>query len=1720
MEQIRIAILNPYNKVLAFLDNTVPNAMHYFDEILHTYLKGSSYTFEFTTMTAHDDAVFLVEGNKLSFKRKGKDYHLTIMSVEKGGDTTTVTAYGLCLELTNEYVDAYKATKAMSFVDYVNAYGFERSFTIGKNEVSNKKITHEWTGTDTVLARLYSIANVFDAELEFVTELNDDYSLKNVVLNIYRAHSDSVQGMGTDKRSTILRYPNDVYGITKTSDITEFYTAIRPTGTNGLQLNSISGRTVKDSNGNVLYKVQGNNILAPQSRDRFPSTLITNHSNDMYAVQIWSYETENVETLYGQALAQLKKNCVPKVTYDVDAYIDADIGDTFTIEDAEYSPTLYLEARITEQEICFTDSEKCKTIFDNFEEKQSQISSALISEMNKMIELKKVYEGSIVSSNGVLFKNDSDSTKLTALVKDDGVDITSKYSITWFKDDVQISTSQTITVSVSDLSEKAVYRFKAMSGEILKASAEVTVMRLQDGQNGTSAYVHIAYANSSDGRVDFSLTDSNRKFIGQYSDSKQYGSDDPTKYRWSVIKGEDGQSFVSAEEQFYYSTSQTELIGGEWFVGNVVYQSDKFLWKRWKCTYANPSEIKYTKAVFDNTWNEIDAKIGEIHTQVSQANTQSKEAVDKAAQAQTTASKANELANTANTQSSEAKKLAQDANASTGKAQQQIDAIKGDITDSKKQIQSAVDQANANAKEINSVKETYATKVDLTNESKTIHADVSTEIEKKVGELSTTVSQTYASKSALTKIEGSLNTKIKQNADSITTQASSIEKLQSDTTQAQKDITDATKKATDAQTLADKALGNAQSAQTLADQAKKQADSAQLNLDSANKELVAAKKNLESVTGRVDSSEKEISDAKTRLSKAESDVTQAQKDATTAQNNAQTAINNAKTAQSTADTAKANAEQAQKDLNALTNRVTKTETAIKQNADKITLQAKSVTEIKGIASSANSNASSALNKANNLTDRANSGEFDGRGVASTTVEYQASTFGTTVPTGTWSPTIPTVAQGSYLWTKTTTNYTSGTPTVGYSIARMGVNGAKGDKGETGQTGPQGPQGVKGETGAQGPQGVKGDTGPKGADGKSPTVSVSKSGNTTTITVNNPDGTKTSQAVKDGTNGTPGKDGATGKTTYFHVKYSNDGGKTFTSNSGETVGDYIGTYTDFVEADSTSVSSYTWAKIKGAQGDKGATGDRGPQGIQGPQGVKGDKGATGAQGPTGPQGVKGNDGKGIKSTSVTYQIWPNGTSTPTGTWSSTPPKTTADKPYLWTKTVLTYTDNTSSLPSYSVGSTPEGIQIGGRNLFLNTKDVIGHASRFSKGKDINGFGTVWCTFVGDNFVDLYADQSLSLIPKIEQTYTIQMMARGRVYRTYAYDGYDLSNINLLNVKTIEYNSSDGIYNGNTDPLTFVETFSLSKLDSWGNLKPGTTHTVGDIERIVIRYKNELYDTYFYVASAHNVSFSGYYVFVGKQTGGKISQYWYPRVYGNGIHDSKHSFSLTDKWELYSYQWTPGTNLDSETQHNIILCRLENTVGVGTVEIYAPKFELGNKATDWTPAPEDVDNAINEERTMRQSAIETKANEITSKVSETYVSNSAFEHYQNTVSSQFTQTKKDFTWSINQSVTDAKNEMNGQIGSVNGRVDGLKETTDNVNNYMSFDKDGLTLGKSDSAFKTKITNQEWSIQKNGAKVTYINDQTMYITDGQFTQSLKIGNFGFVPRANGSLDFKKIR
>lgn len=85
---------------------------------------------------------------------------------------------------------------------------------------------------------------------------------------------------------------------------------------------------------------------------------------------------------------------------------------------------------------------------------------------------------------------------------------------------------------------------------------------------------------------------------------------------------------------------------------------------------------------------------------------------------------------------------------------------------------------------------------------------------------------------------------------------------------------------------------------------------------------------------------------------------------------------------------------------------------------------------------------------------------------------------------------------------------------------------------------------------------------------------------------------------------------------------------------------------------------------------------------------------------GTNGINGSAGRGIKSTAITYQAGSSGTTAPAGTWQTTVPATSASMPYLWTRTIITYTDDTKST-SYAVGSTLEGVSVGGRNLLPKT-----------------------------------------------------------------------------------------------------------------------------------------------------------------------------------------------------------------------------------------------------------------------------------------------------------------------------------------------------------------------------------------------------------------------------------
>ncbi len=375
MENVRITILSAGNEPLAYMDNKHKKSMHYWGDELHEYLQGAANTYTFTVNAKHTDAQHITVGNKVAFSYKGKSYYLNIVNTEQTERTITAEAWSLSFELINEDAGAYKAASAMSFSEYLTVFDPERTIKIGLNEVSDKQITNEWTGTTSVLKRLFSLANVFSAEIEFETVLNRDYSLKEIVLNVYREHNDTDSGIGEYRNDIVLRYGKGITGIRKTADASSLYTCIFPTGKDGLTIDGLDKKEY-DASGRLEFYTEGGLIRAPQARDRFPSNIV--NKTDAYIMLQKEYDTDNQDKLYSMALSDLKTASEPVVTYEVDGYFDTNIGDTVRIQDQEWTPVLYLQARVSEQVRSLTNPKTAKTVFTNYKELMSEISGDLI----------------------------------------------------------------------------------------------------------------------------------------------------------------------------------------------------------------------------------------------------------------------------------------------------------------------------------------------------------------------------------------------------------------------------------------------------------------------------------------------------------------------------------------------------------------------------------------------------------------------------------------------------------------------------------------------------------------------------------------------------------------------------------------------------------------------------------------------------------------------------------------------------------------------------------------------------------------------------------------------------------------------------------------------------------------------------------------------------------------------------------------------------------------------------------------------------------------------------------------------------------------------------------------------------------------------------------------------------------------------------------------------
>lgn len=569
---------------------------------------------------------------------------------------------------------------------------------------------------------------------------------------------------------------------------------------------------------------------------------------------------------------------------------------------------------------------------------------------------------------------------------------------------------------------------------------------------------------------------------------------------------------------------------------------------------------------------------------------------------------------------------------------------------------------------------------------------------------------------------------------------------------------------------------------------------------------------------------------------------------------------------------------------------------------------------------------------------------DGNGITSVINYYlvSASSTGITISTAGWSTTPgTTTVTNKYLWNYEKITYTNGTVT-NTTPSIIGTHGA---------TGPQGPQGAQGLQGIQGPQGTQGIQGPSGTNGQtsyfhikySPVQSPSSAQMTETpdtfigtyVDFTSADSTDPKKYTwarfegiqgEKGSQGIPGANGSNGQTSYLHLAYANSADGT----SGFSVSDsvnklYIGQYTDFVSADSTVPSKYTWTKIKG---DTGAQGPTGP---------------TGAQGPIGPSLSEGKclytDPTFVKDLNsiLVYNNSNNSNVTLKRITAS------ADCP----------TNSSYILEIKNIGvSNPECGGFSWQNksranaVFVYriiAKIPIGRKILWAANASGTGATTKWLTSVdGTGQFEEYICQhfcgSTGTFSSIGFFYINGAVGTASApvnwYLAYA-TCYDMTDIPIIDVNvggrnlllsTDEKEMALGGYptSGSSEGKIFKSTIILL----------GDEYVVSFDAKSTVN--NDVILCYFYNPNT--------ITYVETSTG----------YIGNTV-DGTAEIKLTTKWQRYWIRYKQTSNTDTDTKDVIIGRRLAGK-GTGSISIKAPKLETGNKDSDYTKAPEDVDKDI--------------------------------------------------------------------------------------------------------------------------------------------------------------------
>lgn len=597
---------------VAFVDNSKQSTLNFYNDTWTRSLQTGSSTFEFTvfkksiksdtpTQKAYS---YLNERAWVSFKYHDKSFIFNVMQVEENEQTIKCYCENLNLELINEITNPYKATKAMSFAEYCEAMGLLNytHLSIGINEISDYKRTLEWEGQETKLARLLSLAKRFDAEIEFDTQLNADSTIKKFSINIYHENDDNHQGVGRIRNDIQLKYGKNINSITRKVDKTGIFNSIKPTGKRRVKNNkgeeveevvTISGLDEwkkYNKDGICEFYQLGAHLVAPISMQLYPS-IFTNSTGelDQYTRKDFSYDTDDPKELRRLAYNELKKHCYPAITYEVDGFVDVEIGDTVKIHDSGFNPLLVVQARVTEQKISFSNPASNKTVFSNFKAFENQLSDGIQEALERLFEQSKPYIIKLSTSNGIIFKNQAGESVITPALYKGGKLITAGVTWRWSLNGI-VTTGQTYTARGRDVSGVITLTAAAYIDNEEVAVDEISLVNVSDGLNGPKGdpgpqgaigpqgdrgekgdrgerglqgiqglqgakgdqgipgpkgedgrtqYTHMAYADNATGSG-FSQTNTDKAFVGVYIDFNPTDSRNPADYRWTRWKGRDG----------------------------------------------------------------------------------------------------------------------------------------------------------------------------------------------------------------------------------------------------------------------------------------------------------------------------------------------------------------------------------------------------------------------------------------------------------------------------------------------------------------------------------------------------------------------------------------------------------------------------------------------------------------------------------------------------------------------------------------------------------------------------------------------------------------------------------------------------------------------------------------------------------------------------------------------------------------------------------------------------------------------------------------------------------------------------------------------------------------------------------------------------------------------------------------------------------------------------